>query len=119
VETIVAKALQKDPGRRYASSADLAADLRRWLAHEPILARPTSALYQLRKFARRHRALVGGVLATLAALALGLVGTTFFAVGEARQRGQAEQNARRALEQRGQAEQNARRALDEKREALF
>jgi WD40 repeat protein/predicted Ser/Thr protein kinase len=105
VETIVAKALQKDPGRRYASAADLAADLRRWLAHEPILARPTSALYHLRKFARRHRGLVGGVLATLAALALGLVGTTLFAVGEARQR--------------GRAEQNALQALDKEREALF
>src|SRR5262249_34238760 len=54
VETIVAKALEKDPARRYATAADLAADLRRWLAHEPILARPPSALYHLRQFARRH-----------------------------------------------------------------
>ena len=61
VETIVAKALEKDPARRYQTAADLAADLRRWLAHEPILARPPSALYHLRKFARRHKALVGGV----------------------------------------------------------
>ena len=95
VETIVAKALEKDPARRYPSAADLAADLRRWLAHEPILARPPSALYHLRKFARRHKALVGGVVATGVALVLGLVGTILFAVGEARQRGQAEQNARR------------------------
>ena len=64
VETIVAKALEKDPARRYPSAADLAADLRRWLDHEPILARPPSALYHLRKFARRHKALVGGVAAT-------------------------------------------------------
>jgi hypothetical protein len=93
VETIVAKALEKDLARRYPSAADLAADLRRWLAHEPIQARPPSALYQLRQFARRHKALVGGVLATVAALILGLVGTILFAVGEARQRRQAEQNA--------------------------
>jgi WD40 repeat protein/predicted Ser/Thr protein kinase len=112
VETIAAKALAKDPARRYASAADLAADLRRWLAHEPILARPTSALYQLRKFARRHRGLVGGVLATGVALVLGLVGTILFAVAEARQRGQAEENAL-------QAEQNARTANHEKREALY
>ena len=38
VETIVAKALEKDPVRRYQRAADLAADLRRWLDHEPILA---------------------------------------------------------------------------------
>jgi WD40 repeat protein/predicted Ser/Thr protein kinase len=86
VETVAAKALEKDPARRYQSAAELAADLRRWLAHEPIRARPPSALYRLRKFARRHTALVGGVAATVAALALGLVGTILFAVGDARQR---------------------------------
>jgi WD40 repeat protein len=93
VETIAAKALEKDPARRYPSAADLAADLRRWLAHEPIRARPPSALYHLSKFARRHKGLVGGVVATMAALILGLVGTILFAVGEARQRRQAEHNA--------------------------
>jgi WD40 repeat protein/predicted Ser/Thr protein kinase len=96
VETIVAKALEKDRTRRYASAADLAADLRRWLAHEPILARPPSALYHLRKFARRHKGLVGGGVATVAALVLGLVGTILFAVGEARQRRQAEDKTREA-----------------------
>src|SRR5262249_45344532 len=59
VETIVAKALEKDKARRYPSAGELAADLRRHLNHEPIRARPASALYQLRKFARRHKALVG------------------------------------------------------------
>jgi WD40 repeat protein/predicted Ser/Thr protein kinase len=96
VETIVAKALAKDPARRYPSAADLAADLRRWLAQEPIQARPPSALYQLRQFARRHKALVGGVVATVAALVLGLVGTILFAVGEARQRRQADEKTREA-----------------------
>jgi WD40 repeat protein/predicted Ser/Thr protein kinase len=96
VETIVAKALEKDPARRYETAADLGEDLRRWLAHEPIRARPPSALYHLRKFARRHTGLVAGVAATMAALVLGLVTTTLFAVREARQRGQAEHNAREA-----------------------
>jgi WD40 repeat protein/predicted Ser/Thr protein kinase len=96
VETIAAKALAKEPARRYTSSADLAADLRRWLAHEPILARPPSALYHLRQFARRHTGLVGGALATVAALVLGLVGTILFAVGEARQRRQAVAEKREA-----------------------
>ncbi len=93
LETIAAKALAKDAARRYASAADLAADLRRFVAHEAILARPPSALYHLRQFSRRHKGLVGGVAATGAALVLGLAGTILFAVAEARQRGQAEQSA--------------------------
>jgi WD40 repeat protein/predicted Ser/Thr protein kinase len=105
LETIVAKALEKDPARRYPTAAALAEDLRHWLAHEPIRARPPSALYHLRKFARRHTALVGGVVATGVALVLGLVGTILFAVGEARQR--------------GLAERNAQAAIAEKREAMF
>ncbi len=110
VETIVAKALEKERARRYASAADLSADLRRLLAHEPIQARPTSALYQLGKFARRHRGLVGGVLATGLALVLGLVGTILFALAEARQRSQAEENAHRANEEKQAALYQAYRA---------
>jgi WD40 repeat protein len=80
VETIVAKALAKDAARRYGSAGELAADLRRYLSQEPIRARPPSVLYQFRKFARRNKALVGGVAGILAALVLGLVGTTLFAL---------------------------------------
>src|SRR5262249_6125459 len=58
VETIAAKALAKERERRYPSAAELAGDIRRHLRHEPIRARPPSALYQLGKFARRHKALV-------------------------------------------------------------
>jgi hypothetical protein len=104
VETILAKALEKEPGRRYASAAELADDIRRHLRHEPIRARPPSALYQFGKFARRHRALVGGVAGVIAALATGLVGTVSFAM--------------RAAEQRGRAEQTARQSNDEKETAL-
>ena len=76
VETIVQKALEKDRTRRYASAAELAADLRRYLRSEPISARPASAMYQLEKFARRNKALVAGIAATLLTLVLGIVGTT-------------------------------------------
>ena len=55
IETIAAKALEKDKGRRYGSAAELAADIRRYLADEPVTARPASATYQLQKFARRHK----------------------------------------------------------------
>ena len=60
VETIVAKALEKDKLRRYGSAADLAEDIRRFLRNEPIVARRPSASYQVRKFAHRHKGLVGG-----------------------------------------------------------
>jgi WD40 repeat protein/predicted Ser/Thr protein kinase len=93
IETIVAKALEKDKARRYRSAGELGEDLRRYLAQKPIQARPASALYQLLKFTRRHRALVAGTAATMAALVLGLVGTILFAIGEARQRAEADRNA--------------------------
>lgn len=110
VETIVAKAMEKDRTRRYPSAAYLATDLRRWVAHEPIQARPTSALYHFRKFARRHRGLVGGLVATGMALVLGLIVTLLFAVGEARQRDQAEQNARTANQEKIEAQYQTYRA---------
>jgi WD40 repeat protein len=104
VETIVARALEKERARRYSSSAELAADVRRHLRNEPIRARPPSALYQLGKFARRNKALVGGVAAVMLALLAGLIGTTLFAVREGRQRGEADHNAALASEARREAE---------------
>jgi serine/threonine protein kinase len=55
VETIVAKALEKSPERRYSSAVDLAADLRRHLDDHPIDARRSSLIYRARKFTRRNR----------------------------------------------------------------
>ena len=107
----VAKRAREGPGRGgYQTAADLAADLRHWLDHEPIQARPASALYHLRRFARRHKALVGGVLATVAALVLGLLGTMLFAVREAQQPGRAENSAQQAKDQEGKALFQAYRA---------
>jgi serine/threonine protein kinase len=80
IETIVGKALEKDKARRYGSAAALAADIRRYLADEPIAARPPSTGYQLRKFARRHRALVAGVAAVFVVLVGGIVASTWQAV---------------------------------------
>jgi serine/threonine protein kinase len=67
VETILAKALEKEPDRRYQSVAALAEDIRRFVSDQPILARPASAAYQLRKLAARHRA-AAALLAVLGAV---------------------------------------------------
>ncbi len=55
LETIFLKALQKEPARRYSSAAALGEDIERYLANQPILARPPSAAYQVRKLVSRHR----------------------------------------------------------------
>jgi tetratricopeptide (TPR) repeat protein len=76
LETVALKAVDPDRDSRYQSVAEFAADLDRILRSEPISARPHSAVYQIRMFARRHRALVAGALAIVLALALGIVGTS-------------------------------------------
>ncbi|WP_425257999.1 protein kinase domain-containing protein [Rubrivivax sp. RP6-9] len=81
LDTIVAKALKKQPAERYANAAALADDLRRHLAHAPIAARPDTWAYRSAKFLRRHRVAVGA--GTAAALAL--AGSAAVAVHEGRQ----------------------------------
>ena len=76
IETIVGKALEKEKTRRYSSSAEMAADLRRYLDDEPIMARPASKIYQLQKFAHRHKAVVSGVAAVFAVLIAGIIVST-------------------------------------------
>ena len=75
LDTIVAKALKKNSQERYASVTAMAEDLRRYLGHEPITARPDTFAYRAAKFVRRNRTAVA--LATLAFVALvgGVVGT--------------------------------------------
>jgi WD40 repeat protein/predicted Ser/Thr protein kinase len=80
IETIVAKALEKDKARRYPSAGDLGEDLRRHLAHLPIRARPASALYRARKFVSRHRGLVIGTVVVFAVLLAGTILSLLFAL---------------------------------------
>jgi tetratricopeptide (TPR) repeat protein len=103
VETIVAKALEKDRSRRYGSAAELGADIRRFLSDQPIVARPPSAGYQIRKFAKRNKVLVAGFAVAFVALAAGAAISTWQAVRATR----AEQLASARLVQ---AEQQAARA---------
>jgi WD40 repeat protein/predicted Ser/Thr protein kinase len=105
IEIIVGKALEKDKTRRYATAGDLASDIRRYLRGEPILARPASALYQIRKFTRRHRALVAAVSGIIVALVAGTAVSIVFAV-------RAAENARLATE-------SARLASEREKDATF
>jgi len=108
VETIVAKALEKDKNRRYQSAAELAADIRRYLQDEPIVARPPSAIYQLQKFAKRNKALAGGLSVAMAALLVGLATSTYLYV-QAENARQGEQH-QRALAEEGKDEAETARA---------
>ncbi len=75
LDTIVAKALKKNPQERYASVTALADDLRHYLDHEPIAARPDTIVYRAAKFARRNRLAVALATLTFAATVAGIVGT--------------------------------------------
>ncbi len=68
LETIAGKALEKDPARRYQSVSALLGDIDHYLADLPIVARPPSALYQLRKLIQRHRAGFAALMGLLALL---------------------------------------------------
>jgi serine/threonine protein kinase len=58
LDWIAMKALEKDRARRYGAPSELAADIRRYLNHEPVVARPAGTGYRLRKYTRRHRVAV-------------------------------------------------------------
>jgi tetratricopeptide (TPR) repeat protein len=114
LETIVQKALEKRPERRYPSVEGLADDLRRFLRHEPIQARGAGAVYQLGKFVRRNRALSAGVGIALVGLLVGGATAGGLAVSARKARDRAEQAAQ-AAEIARQAEVEQRRQADDQR----
>ncbi len=75
LDWITLRALDKDRERRYPSASELAADLRRYLAHEPVSAGPPSRRYKLRKFVRRNRTAVLATAAVCVAVLAGLGAT--------------------------------------------
>ena len=75
LDTIVAKALKKEPAERYSSITAFADDLRRYLKDRPISARPDALSYRTVKFARRNRAAVGLASLAIVGTAAGIAGT--------------------------------------------
>jgi eukaryotic-like serine/threonine-protein kinase len=74
LDWVVMKALEKDRARRYETAAAFAADVQRYLNDEPVLACPPSAVYRLRKFARRNRREVLAAGAASVAAVAGVAG---------------------------------------------
>ena len=83
LDWIVMKALEKDRTRRYETANGLARDVQRYLADEPVEARPPSAGYRLKKFVRRHKGQVIAASLVLLALLAGMAGTTWRRSGRA------------------------------------
>ena len=77
LDWVVMKAMEKDRNRRYETASAFAADVRRYLNDEPVLACPPTWVYRFGKVARRYRKTVLAISLVLVALVGGIVGTTW------------------------------------------
>lgn len=91
LDWIVMKALEKDRSRRYETANGVAADIRRYLAGEPVTAAPPSRSYRLRKFVRKNRTFVATGSIVFLTLVAGLTATSISAAWALRQKAAAEQ----------------------------
>jgi serine/threonine protein kinase/WD40 repeat protein len=109
LEWIPLKAMRKERTHRYRSASELADDVQNYLNGVPLIAGPESAVYRVKKFVRRNRALVTGIAAVLVVLAAGIVVSTNFAIGQARARAEADQarSVAEAARQEAQKEKEA------------
>jgi serine/threonine protein kinase/WD40 repeat protein len=100
LETIIAKAMAKNPQERYATAQEMADDLERFLDDRPIRARRPGPVVRVRKWARRHKPLVAGLGMSLALLAAGAVtGLILYAGHQAQLAADREQLAKDKAEQ--------------------
>ncbi len=111
VDTIVLKCLEKEPDRRYQSAAALLEDVARFLSNEPILARPATTFYQLRKLVVRHK-LPTALLAALLVSILGFgawMGILYRQAERLRQTAEHDRTLAEANLQRAEAAESAER----------
>ena len=109
LDWIVMKCLEKDRARRYETANGLAADLKRHLGNEPVVARPPSAAYRLQKAWRRNKLVFSAGTAVAAALVIGIVvsGWQAFEAGRARNAEQQQRLAAQAAQTRAESAQQA------------
>jgi WD40 repeat protein/serine/threonine protein kinase len=117
LETIVLKAIEKDPGRRYATAGELAADLQRFVADEPIRARPVSRTERLWRWGRRNPGLAGSLSAAAFFLMLGTLVSSLLAVYALDEARRADREAASARESEKSATDNEKLAKDNEKSA--
>jgi WD40 repeat protein/serine/threonine protein kinase/tetratricopeptide (TPR) repeat protein len=104
LETIVLKAIDKEPRRRYQTADELAEDLRRYLVDEPIRARRVSLSGRAWRWCRRNSAVAGLVAAVALSLLMGTCVAVFFAIRANDNAAQAYTKEGEALRQKAEAE---------------
>src|SRR5262249_14953263 len=118
LETICHKCLQKEPGKRYPSAAELADDLRRYLEGRPIVARPVGRGERLWRWCRREPALAGLLAALFVAVAAGTTASWSLAARAMENARLAREEAARADDEAREARRNEEKAEVERRAAL-
>ena len=118
LDWITLKALEKDRRNRYPTVSALAADIGRFLAHQPVTARAPSVTYRMRKFVRRYRGIVSGAAAVMLALVAGLIVSVHQYTRAESQRLEAERQRHEADRNRTAAEHSAAEAATQRIAAL-